>query len=468
MSEFTPRVYQKLIISHILAHPRCALFVSMGMGKTSSTLAALEFLKATGEPVRALVLAPLRVATATWPDEVAKWGFNLRVSAVVGTPAKRRAALGKEADVYTCNYETLPWLIAELGPRWFFNIIVADESTRLKGFRLGGGGGSRARALSRVAFAGVKRFIELTGTPAANGLLDLWGQAWFLDRGERLERSFGAFTGKYFRQRRCGSSPFAVAYEPLAWSQEAIQERLRDVCLSLNAADYFPLEEPISVPVPVSLPAEARRVYDALQRDMFAELADGSEVDAVNAAALTVKCLQVASGALYKDDGKAWEPLHDVKIEALRSIVEEAGGASVLVAYHWRADLERLQAAFPSGKVLDKNPRTIKEWNAGKIPILFAHPASAGHGLNLQDGGNILVFFSHWWDLEQYQQIIERIGPTRQAQAGHQRAVFLYHIIARDTVDELVMARRESKKEVQDLLLEALKNNRCAHTGGRV
>lgn len=468
MSEFTPRVYQKLIISHILAHPRCALFVSMGMGKTSSTLAALEFLKATGEPVRALVLAPLRVATATWPDEVAKWGFNLRVSAVVGTPAKRRAALGKEADVYTCNYETLPWLIAELGPRWFFNIIVADESTRLKGFRLGGGGGSRARALSRVAFAGVKRFIELTGTPAANGLLDLWGQAWFLDRGERLERSFGAFTGKYFRQRRCGSSPFAVAYEPLAWAQEAIQERLRDVCLSLNAADYFPLEEPISVPVPVSLPAEARRVYDALQRDMFAELADGSEVDAVNAAALTVKCLQVASGALYKDDGKAWEPLHDAKIEALRSIVEEAGGAPVLVAYHWRADLERLQAAFPSGKVLDKNPRTIKEWNAGKIPILFAHPASAGHGLNLQDGGNILVFFSHWWDLEQYQQIIERIGPTRQAQAGHQRAVFLYHIIARDTVDELVMARRESKKEVQDLLLEALKNNHCAHTGGRV
>lgn len=468
MSSFIPRVYQKLIISHILEHPRCALFVSMGMGKTSSTLAALEFLKVTGEPVRALVLAPLRVATATWPDEVAKWGFNLRVSAVVGTPAKRRAALDKEADVYTCNYETLPWLISELGPRWFFNVIVADESTRLKGFRLGGGGGSRARALSRVAFAGVKRFIELTGTPAANGLLDLWGQAWFLDRGERLERSFGAFTGKYFRQRRCGSSPFAVAYEPLAWAQEAIQERLRDVCLSLDAADYFPLEEPISVPVPVDLPAEARRVYDALQRNMFAELADGSEVDAVNAAALTVKCLQVASGALYKDDGKAWEPLHDAKIEALRSIVMEAAGAPVLVAYHWRADLERLQAAFPAGRVLDKDPRTIKEWNAGKIPILFAHPASAGHGLNLQDGGNILVFFSHWWDLEQYQQIIERIGPTRQAQAGHQRAVFLYHIIARDTVDELVMARRESKKEVQDLLLEALKNNRCTHTGGRV
>lgn len=462
MSNFTPRVYQKLIISHIITHPRCALFVSMGMGKTSSTLAALEYLKAMGEPVRALVLAPLRVAASTWPDEVEKWGFDLRVSVVVGTPAKRRAALEKMADVYTCNYETLPWLIAELGSSWFFTVIVADESTRLKSFRLGGGGGSRAKALSRVAFSGVHRFIELTGTPAANGLLDLWGQCWFLDRGERLERSFGAFTGKYFRQRRCGSSPFAVAFDPLPWAQEAIQERLRDVCLSLDAGDYFPLDAPISVPVRVTLPADARRVYDSLQKTMFAELADGSEVDAVNAAALTVKCLQVASGALYKDDGKAWEPMHDAKIEALRSIIEEAAGAPVLVAYHWRADLERLQAAFPQGRVLDKSPQTLRDWNAGKIPLLFAHPASAGHGLNLQDGGNMLVFFSHWWDLEQYQQIVERIGPTRQAQAGHPRPVFLYHIIARDTVDELVMARRESKKAVQDVLLDALKTN-CSH-----
>ena len=458
MSKFIPREYQKLIISHIIAHPRCALFVSMGMGKTSSTLAALEYLKAMGEPVRALVLAPLRVASSTWPDEVVKWGFDLRVSVVTGTPARRRSALQADADVYTCNYETVPWLIAELGTGWNFTVIVADESTRLKGFRLGGGGGSRARALSRVAFAGVNRFIELTGTPAANGLLDLWGQCWFLDRGARLERSFGAFTGKYFRQRRCGSSPFAVTYEPLDWTQEAIQERLRDVCLSLDAADYFPIDSPIEVPVPVELPEGARKVYDRLQRDMYVALDDGTEVDAVNAAALTVKCLQVASGALYREDA-TWEELHDVKIEALRSIIEESAGAPVLVAYHWKADLERLLKAFPKGRALDKNPRTIKDWNAGKIPVLFAHPASAGHGLNLQDGGHILVFFSHWWDLEQYQQIIERIGPTRQAQAGHPRPVFLYHIIAKDTVDELVITRMKSKRTVQEVLLEALKNN---------
>ena len=458
MSSFVPRVYQKLIISHILAHSRCALFVSMGMGKTSSTLAALEYLKITGEPVCALVLAPLRVAASTWPDEVKKWGFDLRVSAVVGPAGKRLDALRKPADVYCSNYENIPWLVKTLGDSWRFNVIVADESTRLKSFRLGGGGSARAKALSKVA-GKASRFIELTGTPAPNGLLDLWGQLWFLDRGERLGRSFGVYTSVYFKPRRVGSSPWAVTYDPCDWAQKAIQLKLRDICLSLDAGDYFPLEEPISVTVPVDIPPAARRVYDQLQREMVAELDTGEEVGAVNAAAKTVKCLQVASGAIYREDGASWEVLHDAKIDALASIVEEAAGEPVLVAYHWKADLDRLRKAFPDGRELDKNPETIKKWNAGKIPLLFAHPASAGHGLNLQDGGHILVFFSHWWDLEQYQQIIERIGPTRQAQAGHPRAVFLYHIVARDTVDELVMLRRETKKEVQDILLDALKKS---------
>lgn len=456
---FTPRVYQRAIIAHIIQNPRCALFVSMGMGKTSSTLAALEYLKSIGEPVRALVLAPLRVAVSTWPDEVKKWGFNLRVSVLSGTPAQREAALEKIADVYTCNYEIIPWLVSKCGKDWPFTVIVADESTRLKGFRLGGGGGSRARALSRVAFKS-SRFIELTGTPAPNGLLDLWGQVWFLDHGDRLGRSYGAYTGVYFRQRRVGASPFAVTYEPFAWAQGAIQDRLRDLCLSLDAGDYFPIDKPIITNIEVKIPANARKVYDELKKVMIAELSDGSEVSAVNAAALTVKCLQVASGALYRDDGDGWEVLHDAKIDALRSIIEEAAGAPVLVAYHWKSDLSRLLSAFPEGRALDKNPDVIRDWNAGKIPILFAHPASAGHGLNLQDGGNILVFFSHWWDLEHYQQIIERVGPTRQAQAGHPRPVFIYQIVAADTVDQLVIDRMTSKREIQDLLLESLKQNK--------
>lgn len=190
---------------------------------------------------------------------------------------------------------------------------------------------------------------------------------------------------------------------------------------------------------------------------MFIELSETTEVEAFNAASKTMKCLQLASGSVYTDDQGNWQAVHDLKLQALESIIEEACGMPVLVAYHFKSDLERLQKAFPSGKHLDKDPKTIHDWNAGKIPCLFAHPASAGHGLNLQDGGNILVFFSHWWDLEQYQQIIERIGPTRQAQAGHDRPVYIYHIIAKNTIDSVVMERRDSKREVQELLMEAMK-----------
>ena len=425
------------------------------MGKTSSTLFALDYLQRLEGMGPALVLAPLRVAASTWPEEARKWGgLGLRVSAIVGTPKERLKALKTPAEVYTTNYENVPWLVEALKGEWPFAAIVADESTRLKSFRLGGKA-VRARALAKVAWKS-ERFIELTGTPAPNGLLDLWGQLWFLDRGQRLGRSLTAYKSQYFTPRRVGNSPFAIQWEPVEWAQTAIQDKIRDLSLSLDAADYFPLKKPISVPVRVSLPPDASAVYETLRRELFAELADGSEIEAVSAAALTVKCLQAASGALYREDG-TWAELHDAKIDALKSIIEEASGAPVLVAYHWKADAARILKAIPGARLLDKRPETIQDWNAGRIPVLLAHPASAGHGLNLQDGGNILVFFSHWWDLEQFQQIIERIGPTRQLQAGHPRPVWLYYIIAENTVDELVMKRRESKKAVQELLLESLK-----------
>lgn len=461
MPTFTPRKYQSIIIDRIVSQERTAIFAGMGMGKTSSTLFAIDYLQAVEGMGPVLILAPLRVAASTWPQEARKWD-NLAVGVlpIVGDSKARLRAIQTPSRAYSINYENIPWLIDQLGGKWPFSMIVADESTRLKSFRPGGKT-VRARALAQVAFRS-KRFVELTGTPAPNGLLDLYGQMYFLDRGERLGRSFGAYTGRYFRPVKVGRSPFAVRYEPMEWAQDAIQEKLTDISLSLDAADYFPIEKPICAQIPVELPPDARAAYDKMQKDFFVEL-EGKEITAVNAAALSAKCLQAASGVMYHDNAPEiscavpYVTLHDAKIEALKSIIAEANGAPVLVAYHWKADAIRIKNAIPEAKLLDKNPDTIKKWNAGKIPVLLAHPASAGHGLNLQDGGNILVFFSLWWNLEYYQQIIERIGPTRQLQAGHPRSVFIYHIIAQNTLDETVLARMETKREIQDLLLERMK-----------
>ena len=455
---FTPREYQQPVIDHILDVSRDAVWAGMGMGKSVSTLTALDILEIT-EPGPALVLAPLRVAASTWPDEARKWAHltNVEVSAVVGTPEERRAALKRPATIYTTNYDNLPWLVEHYGDKWPFRKVVADESTKLKSFRLQQGG-KRAHALGRVAHCKVDRFIELTGTPSPNGLQDLWGQAWFLDKGVRLGRSFEAFKARWFQSIQVGNDRHAVRLEPLPFAQEQIEDRMRDLCLSLDARDYFDISQPIVNVIRVELPAKARRLYKDMEREMFLALECGTEVEAFNAASKTIKCLQLANGAIYTDDTcSAFAEIHDAKLQALEDVIEEAAGMPVLVAYHFKSDLARLQRAFPKGRTLDKDPQTIRDWNAGKIPVLFAHPASAGHGLNLQDGGNILAFFGHWWDLEQFQQIIERIGPTRQAQAGHDRPVFIHHIVAADTVDELVIARRESKREVQDLLLEAMK-----------
>ena len=454
---FTPREYQRHIIDHVLDVKRCGVWAGMGMGKTCATLTALDILAMTDDGP-SLVLAPLRVAASTWPDEAAKWDHlrNVEVSAVVGTPEERRAALKRPANVFTTNYDNLPWLVEHFGAKWPFRKVIPDESTRLKSFRTRQGG-KRAHELGRVAHTLVDRFIELTGTPSPNGLKDLWGQAWFLDRGERLGRSFEAFKSRWFQSIQKGSDRFAVELVPLPFAQEQIQDRLRDLCLSLDARDYFDIREPIVHTIRVDLPAKARRLYRDMEREMFLALECGTEVEAFNAASKTMKCLQLANGAIYTDEDGSWAEVHDAKLQALEDVIEEAAGMPVLVAYHFKSDLARLQRAFPKGRHLDKNPQTIRDWNAGKIPVLFAHPASAGHGLNLQDGGNILAFFGHNWNLEEYLQIVERIGPTRQAQAGHDRPVFIYNIVANDTIDELVIARRESKREVQDLLLEAMK-----------
>lgn len=450
--EFAPRPYQKLIVDHIHAVPRCGVWAGMGLGKTISTFTALDALFLAGEDHPVLVLAPLRVARTTWPEEARKWAHlrHVSVMAVVGTEAERRAALRYDASVYTTNYEQLEWLVEFFGERWPFRTIVADESTKLKSFRLRQGG-KRAQALARVAHPKTERFIELTGTPSPNGLQDLWGQLWFIDGGQRLGRTYDAFKQRWFQRSFNGHGVNALPH-----AQQEIQDRLRDVCLTIDAADWFDLEAPIVNNIVVDLPPKARGIYREMERQMFAEI-EGHQVEAFNAASRTIKCLQLANGAAYVDEAGNWKEVHDEKIQALEDIVEEAAGAPVLVAYHFKSDLARLARAFPDGRALDADPRTIRDWNEGRIPVLFAHPASAGHGLNLQDGGNILVYFGHWWALEERMQILERIGPTRQMQAGHKRPVFIHNIIARDTVDEDVIARVDSKREVQDILLDAMK-----------
>ena len=456
-AKFKPHPYQEEALAHLYKVRRAALWMPMGGGKTVTTLTALEALSAVEEVYPALILAPLRVARSTWPDEVKKWEHlsHLRVSVITGTPKQRERALTKEADIYCTNYDNLVWLQDTLGEEWPFKTVVADEFTRLKSFRLRQGG-SRARALGRVAHTHVNRFIGLTGTPAPNGVKDLWGQIWFLDKGERLGHSFSAFEMRWFRKGYDGYS--LVPYDH---SQSEIEERLRDICLTVRGLQ---VDEPIEHVIYVDLPPAARKLYDSMEREMFAALevegVGAVSVEASNAATRVNKCRQIANGFLFTEEG-TWEAVHDEKIKAMESVVEEANGMPVLTSYTYVPDRERLRKHFRQSRVLDADPNTIKQWNAGGVPILLAHPASAGHGLNLQEGGNILVDFGIDWNLEHDMQIIERIGPLRQKQAGLDRPVFRYRIVARDTIEEWgVLPRLQTKRSVQEILIEAMERRK--------
>lgn len=409
------------------------------------------------------MLAPLRVAAGTWPTEAGKWNNlrNVEVSAVVGTQQQRKAALLKPANVFTTNYENVPWLVEHLGDKWPFRKVVSDESTKLKSFRLRQGS-KRAQALAKVAHCKVDRFIELTGTPSPNGLLDLWGQMWFLDKGERLGRNFNAYTSRWFNSVQVGADRHAVQYTPRPGAQAEIQALLKDICLSLEAKDYFDIQAPIVNRIYVELPAKAKQLYRDMERRMFMTMGE-HEVEAANAASKTMKCLQVANGAIYTDEARThFEELHDVKLQALESILEEAGGAPVLTAYHFKHDLERIKRAFPHAIDVATDEGLRRAQN-GEGTLWVGHPASMGHGIDgLQNHCNIGAFYGHWWDLEQRQQFIERIGPTRQAQAGRDVAVTIHDIVAVGTVDEEVIARHESKKSVQDILMDSMKRKKYA------
>lgn len=458
---FNPHPYQNLIVDHIHQHDRCAVWAGMGMGKTVSTATALAACYHLGDDYPTLIVAPLRVARDTWPDEFKKWSHlsSFDMMPIVGSEQERRFALRRDVPFYTVNYENLPWLVDYFGERWPYRRLVADESTRLKGFRLKQGG-KRAQALGSIAHTKIKQFVELTGTPAPNGLADLWGQGWFLDAGARLGRTYGAFRQRWFQKSFDGYS-----VDPLPFAQEQIQDKLRDLCITIDPKDWFDLEEPIVNKIFVNLPPKARIRYREMEREMFTQL-EGRDVEAFNAAARTQKCLQIANGAAYVDPladsdrhqrSKEWRLVHDEKLDALEDVIEEAAGMPVLVAYEFRSDLARIKARFKEAADLS-TVDGLRRFKEGKVAVGCAHPASMGHGIDgLQYVTNIACFFGHNWNLEYYQQIIERIGPMRQLQAGLDRAVFLHHIIARDTVDEDVMLRRETKKRVQDILLDAMK-----------
>lgn len=477
--QFTPREYQRLMIEWALDRPRCALWANMGTGKTVSALSVVDALRMAGDDAPALVLAPLRVARDTWPEEALKWDHTaeeLSVIPIVGDEVSRRRALRMGANVYSTNYEQLPWLIEHLGESWPFRTVIADEATKLKGLRLSlqtskkgkdflrGQGGQRAKALGMIAHTKIDRFIELTGTPSPNGLKDLWGQLWYLDAGARLGRSYEAFKRRWFHKDYDGYNIL-----PNDFAEKQIHAAIEDLCLTIDAKDWFDLREPISNTILVDLPAKARIHYREMEKEMFTHI-DGRDAEVFNAAARTQKCLQLANGAVYVDpladsdehqSSREWRAVHDAKLDALEDIVEEANGMPVLTAYVFRSDLQRILSRFGKRAVDLSTRQGMQAFRAGGVAVGCGHPASMGHGVDgLQHVTNIVCHFGQDWNLEYYDQFNGRVGEVRQAQAGYDRPTFVHHIVARGTVDELVMERRASKRSTQDILLDAMKHYR--------
>jgi SNF2 family DNA or RNA helicase len=464
--KYRPRPPQLVITDAIMRRRRINIWAGMGFGKTGATLDALDRLAMTeDDPI--LVVGPLNVAAVTWPDELAKWDHlsRWRASPIIGGPKARLAALKVDANLYTVNFENVAWLVdhfkaGKRGSRWPFRTVVFDEATRLQGFRLRQGT-AQAAALGKVAHSHVRRWINLTGTPAPNGLKGLWGQNWFIDEGKRLGRTYSAFEDRWFEWKfqtitLSGGKDFdRPILRPTEWAQEEIEERLKGVAISLRARDWFPdLKEPIRNVIKVRLPTKARRHYQEMEKKFFTEIR-GHEIEAVHAASKSGKLLQMASGQVYDAD-RVWHEVHSEKLQALRSVVLEANGANVLVVYQFRSSLERLLKGFNSGELI-KSPESIRRWNAGQIGLGFVHPALVGHGQSMQDGGYIIVHFDMGWDMEKFDQINERLGAMRQMQSGYDRDVFEHYIVAEGTMDEDVLRRHGTKRSVQDTLLEAMK-----------
>ena len=444
---YEPHEYQRYATEKIIDLPACGLFLEMGLGKTVSTLTAInELIYDRFEVGMVLVIAPKRVADDTWTSEAEKWDHlqHLTFSKILGTAAQREAALQARADIYLINRENVVWLADKLRRQWPFDMVVVDELSSFKSNQA-----KRFKALRAIRPL-VKRFVGLTGTPAPNGLMVLWPVVYLLDCGERLGKTITGYRDRYFYPgKRNGYTVFT--WEPKEGAEEAIHQKISDICISMKAEDYLRLPEQVVNDIRIRLAPEEIQKYRELEKEKLMEL-DGQEITALSAAAVWGKLLQLANGAVYDDDGGA-TMLHDKKLDALEEIVEAACGHPVLVFYNFRHDYDRLMARFER-----LSPRTIqtsgdiRDWNAGRIRLLLAQPASMGHGLNIQAGGHIIVWFGLNPSLELYQQANARLH--RQ---GQKQAVIIHRLITKGTVDEDVIKKLETKDQRQDSLMEAVK-----------
>jgi SNF2 family DNA or RNA helicase len=435
--------YQRRCVDFIKDRKRCGLWISMGMGKSVSTLTAALDLIQSFAVHKVLVVAPLRVANSVWAQEAQKWSHlkALRVSVCTGPSKKRLGALQMDADIYVINRENVEWLVEHYGTRWPFDMVVIDESSSFKN-----ASSKRFKAMRRV-LPYTQYMALLTGTPSPNGLIDLWSQVYLIDFGQSLGRTMTAYKQRFFEADYMG-----YKFKARDGSEGSIHNLIAPFTVHMSAEDYLDLPPRIDLTIKTQMPDAALQRYKDFERTLLAELDDGDVVEAMTAAVLANKLLQYANGGLYTDDKKNWSEMHSAKLDALAEILEDNAGENVLVSYNYRFDLERLQKRFPDAVVLDKQQETIDRWNRGETRLLLAHPASAGHGLNIQAGGSLIVWFGMTWSLENYLQFNARLH--RQ---GQTKPVRIIHLVTEDTIDERVLAVLGNKEKSQSALLKALK-----------
>jgi SNF2 family DNA or RNA helicase len=453
--------YQLETIDHIYRNTHCGVFLEMGLGKTVSTLTAFNILKyEEAEINKALVIAPKRVAESVWPNEINNWTHlkHLKISVITGTEKQRKKALFAKADIYTISRDNIAWLCGQFGGyRLPFDMLILDELSSFKNPNA-----VRFKALKQVQ-PSFKRVIGLTGTPAPNGLIDLWSQLYLIDQGARLGKYISNYRSEFFSPGK-SNGHIVYKYNVKKEAVDKIYQKIGDICISMKARDFLNLPDVVHVEHLISLPDDIQCKYDVFEEEQILAILDTLNkndetndeeqpiISAVNAAGLTNKLLQFANGAVY-DENKAYHVFHDEKIKEVESIIEEAQGKPVLIAWSFRSDLDRLLKALKKYKPRElKNNQDIADWNAGKIQVLLLHPASGGHGLNLQAGGNIVVWFGQTWSLELYQQLNARLD--RQ---GQKSVVYVHAILIKGTMDIDVAKARDSKNQTQAALMEAVK-----------